>query len=126
MENIFAADIPAASTSAHRLRYWKIEESANRVTAQVYFLEGNISFDPVREEYVVSCHVLAVPFLASMLHQLSSFALMFLNVYTAPAAKKVAAIMSSTPSPPHLSVSEAVSWVCKQGLDNVGLRGSIS
>lgn len=89
MENIFAADIPAASTSAHRLRYWKIEETANCVTAQVYFLQGNISFDPVREEDV-----------------------------------KVAAIMSSTPSPPHRSVSEAVSWVCKQGTGRLFHRSS--
>ena len=61
MENIFAADIPAASTtSAHILRFWKIEQSRNEFTAQVYFLQGNVSFDPIREEYVVPWPVLVI------------------------------------------------------------------
>eukprot|EP00439_Symbiodinium_sp_Y106_P075463 s923_g14.t6 len=59
VENIFAADIPAASTtSAHILRFWKIEQSRNEFTAQVYFLQGNVSFDPIREEYVKAAAIM--------------------------------------------------------------------
>ncbi|CAE7240036.1 unnamed protein product, partial [Symbiodinium pilosum] len=49
MEVRFAADAAAASHS----RYWKFEASARgQVTAQVYFLKGNVSFDPITKEAV--------------------------------------------------------------------------